>query len=241
MKGGWTQFVSFLMFPMVLGAVTFPPRPGPRQFVVDEAGLLSPAAETQLRRDLDLLLRQTAVPVLVVTLPSLAAYGAGDWSIEAYASALYNRWGIGHRVIREEDGTLREWNRGVLLLVAVGDRKVRIELGAGFGHDYDARARQILDRHVLPHFREGRYEQGILEGVEALGRMVRGDVGVEGEVPARGESGWMGWVVAAIAVLAMLWAVFGPSRRRGPDESQSFDGGSFGGGTSGGGGATGEW
>jgi len=64
------------------------------------------------------LLQEERMPLLVVTIPSLTEYGAAGYTIERYATALFNEWGIGSE----------ERNYGMLLLVAVGDRKARIEL-----------------------------------------------------------------------------------------------------------------
>ena len=59
-------------------------------------------------------------------------------------------------------------NDGVLLLVARQDRKARIELGAGYGKSRDADAARIMERSILPHFRDDDYGEGITEGVRAI-------------------------------------------------------------------------
>ena len=54
--------------------ITFPKKPGPRDFIVDKANLISPEVEEKLRERLDKLLREKFVLILVVTIPSLAHY-----------------------------------------------------------------------------------------------------------------------------------------------------------------------
>jgi uncharacterized protein len=91
--------------------------------------------------------------ITVVTIESLARYNAT--SIEAFATRLFNAWGIG-------DATR---NDGILILVAVADRTVRIELGVGYPPVHDGRALRVIDALMLPEFRDGRLAAGIEAGV----------------------------------------------------------------------------
>lgn len=60
-------------------------------------------------------------------------------------------------------------DNGVLLLIAVDDRKMRIEVGDGLeGVLTDARANQIIRNDIAPHFRAGRYDEGVLAGAKAI-------------------------------------------------------------------------
>src|SRR5262245_9695888 len=102
----------------LLGAVY----PAPKgEHLSDFAGVLQPGDAARIRSTAERVLRERGVPIVAVTIESLAAQGAAGWSIERYATNLYNEWGIGGR------GS----NRGVLLLVSVRDRKLRIATGAG--------------------------------------------------------------------------------------------------------------
>lgn len=73
--------------------VRFPPAPNvdARQFVVDQAGMLSAEDKARVDRLATDLLREHATPILVVTVPSLASYGAQGYSIERYACAAGSR------------------------------------------------------------------------------------------------------------------------------------------------------
>ena len=140
-----------------------PPRIGPREFIHDEADLMSPSDEAKIKKVCDKVLTDKKVPIIVVTIDSMAKYGARGWDIRVYGQHLFNTWQIG----------FEEWNQGMLLLVSKQDRKVAIELGAGWKREKDAECKRIIDKLIVPKFKEGSFSAGILAGVKALGRMAR--------------------------------------------------------------------
>src|SRR5262252_1336634 len=140
------------------GDVHYPPRPGPREFVLDEAKLLPDGAREQIRKLCDEVLTQKKAPIIVVTIESLASKGAGGWPIERYAMNLMDEWGVGWP----------DWNYGMLLLVSPGDRKARIELGGSWERRKDDEAHRVMSERIIPRFKEGRFDQGILDGVRGL-------------------------------------------------------------------------
>lgn len=141
--------VLFIAVPAL--AQSFPKLSGR---VVDEAGILSPATETALTAKLKGLEDQTGRQLVVVTLRSLEGR-----EIEEYGYRLGREWKIGQK------GT----NDGVLLIVAPNEKKVRIEVGYGLeGVLTDALSSVILQSAVLPKFREGDMEAGVVAGADAL-------------------------------------------------------------------------
>ena len=146
------------------GQVTYPQKIGEREFIADKAEVITPGDKDKIRAICSRLLDERGIPLVVVTITSMAEYGAANWQIERYAMNLFDEWGIGH--------TAR--NSGILLLVSKGDRKVRIELGAGWNHDRDAIATSIISQAIVPHFRTGQYSPGITQGVEALATRIGG-------------------------------------------------------------------
>lgn len=129
--------------------------------VVDQAQLLSPDAEAALTTRLEALERDTTDQLVVVTVPDLQGY-----EIEDYGYQLGRAWGIG------QAGK----NNGALLLVAPNERKVRIEVGYGLEPILtDALSALIIHDRILPSFREGFYERGITQGVEAIDQQLRLD------------------------------------------------------------------
>ncbi len=138
--------------------LTFPPLDGR---VVDGARLLSPAKEQEITAKLEALERDTTDQVVVVTVPSLQGH-----EIEDYGYQLGRAWGIG----REDK------DNGVLLLIAPDEKKVRIEVGYGLEPVLtDAMSALVIQNAILPSFRQGYYERGITQGVDAIDDQLRLD------------------------------------------------------------------
>jgi uncharacterized protein len=78
--------------------------------------------------------------------------------LEAFATRLFNDRGIGDP----------QRNDGVLLLLAVKDRVVRIELGSGYGRSLDARMGSVIETRMVPQFRRGDYGAGVVAGLEGV-------------------------------------------------------------------------
>lgn len=129
--------------------------------VVDQGRLLSPAAEAALTAKLESLEADTGDQLVVVTLDSLQGY-----EIEDYGYRLGRAWGIGPS----------QSDKGVLLIVAPNERKVRIEVGYGLEPVLtDALSSQIIQNDILPPFRQSGFERGINAGVDAIATQLRLD------------------------------------------------------------------
>lgn len=227
------------------GGVTFPEKPPKEHFYVDQAGLLSPNDAATIDKIAASLLSDEGVPMLVVTIPSLISFRATDHTVDSYAAALFDEWGIGSQ----------ERNTGILLLVSPGNRKARIELGKAWGGNHDADAELVMDSLIIPEFKRGNFSAGIKEGVNALDKVARGLAIPKAKDPwwlfpamilgvllvimvivslfKSGRSGW-GWAL----IVGIGFLIFFTLRLA---ASSALSGGSFGGGSSGGGGASGSW
>jgi len=129
--------------------------------VVDEANLIDPATEEALTNSLAALEARTSDQLVVVTVSSLKGQ-----PIEKASLDLANRWGIGRA---DEDN-------GVVMLVAPTDRKVRIEVGLGLeGLLTDAKSADVIQL-MLPEFRAGRMQEGIVKGVNAVEAILQSDM-----------------------------------------------------------------
>jgi uncharacterized protein len=122
--------------------------------VVDAADLLPPADEAALTERLADYERRTGHQLVVVTVPSLEGQ-----TIDAYTLALAKRWGIGRR----------DFNDGLVVLVAPNERMARIEVGLGLEQRLtNDRAAEIMKSQMIPAFGSGDFPRGIVDGVEAI-------------------------------------------------------------------------
>lgn len=139
---------------------------GEHDFLYDYADVISRATVLGIETTQARIFRELQIPIVVVTIDRMKDYGYGGTSLTEFARHWFDEWKI---------GSVRGPNRGILLLVSVGDRMVRIELGADWGHSRDYYCQQIVDHQLLPHFREGDYADGIAMAVESLAAMARAD------------------------------------------------------------------
>lgn len=232
-----------LFLPAALAGADDDPFPRLSGRVVDEAEILSAAAEERLVALLAGHEAATGNQVVVVTLSSLRGLDIAD-----YGRRLGNAWGIGEA----------ERDNGVLLIVAPAERAVRIEVGAGLESTLtDTTSRLIIEREIQPAVAAGDLEGGVLRGAEAILAALGGGY-LPPPAPRGNDLGVI--VVGALAVgflCAVVWALFaGIGRLVGPGRSVTggetprlrltstpagSGGFSGGGGTFRGGGASGRW
>ena len=135
-------------------AQTFPQNNGSP--VVDQASILTPEQQADLKSKSQALYTQTGRAFAVATVKSLEGY-----PVEDYAYRLGRAWGLGEK----------EKDNGVLLLVAPNDRKVSIATGYGAGaYMTDAMSGIIIREDILPHFKQSPpdYGGGIEAGADAI-------------------------------------------------------------------------
>jgi uncharacterized protein len=232
--GALLLLLLILASPALASGPKFPPLTGR---VVDGAGVLSASTQTQLTDMLAAHESATGEQVVVVTLDSLQGY-----TIEDYGYQLGRYWGIGQK----------GKNSGAILIVAPKEHKVRIEVGYGLeGTLTDAICATIIQSYILPSFKRGDFEAGILAGTTSILSVLGGNSPDTGQPessapavhyePPRGVQiaiilGFFLFplLVFSVIVLGMISSVGNRSRYGGSDRWDS--GGGFGGGSSGGGG-----
>lgn len=133
-------------------------------FVNDFAALLPEDVETRIRGHLKEVRDKRGLEFTVVTIQSIQDYGHSG-AIEPFATGLFNAWGIGNATR----------NDGVMMLIAVEDRDMRLEVGSGYGDAMNLEMRIIIDDVMLPEFRRDAYVLGIEKGVEEVIRAVTGE------------------------------------------------------------------
>lgn len=140
-------------------------QPTAQFFVNDFANVLSAQTEQEIVELGRALQQQTGAQAVAVTVPSLDGQ-----SVEDYAIDLANSWGIGQA----------EENNGVLILIAVEERKLRIEVGLGLeGALPDGKTGRIMDEYMTPPLRQNDYSAGMLEGYRAVASQIYQEYGID--------------------------------------------------------------
>ncbi len=159
--------VLSIAFGLLLGWGTLVPvfaytSPGsPTGFVNDYTGTLSAEQDQVLESKLSQFKTETTNEIAVVVVSTIR-----NDTIENYANELFREWGIGGK----------EYNNGILVLIAKDDRQARIEVGYGLeGAVPDLLAKQILDNEILFEFRNQGYFFGIDQGIDALMAATHGE------------------------------------------------------------------
>jgi uncharacterized protein len=136
--------------------------------VVDNAEILKPDTRKRLADELRQHEQRTTNQVAVLTVPTLQ----GE-SVEEYAVRVFEHWKLGKK----------GKDNGVLVVVAPQDRRMRIEVGYGLeGVLPDATAARIIRNVMTPRFKDGDYDGGIAQGVDAIVAQLEGK-----EAPAAAE------------------------------------------------------
>lgn len=231
-----------LLLTLAAGARAIEPKfPSLTGRVVDDANILSPSTRERLTGMLATHERATGQQVVIVTLGSLQGF-----PIEDFGYRLGRAWGIGER----------GKNTGALLIIAPKERQVRIEVGYGLeGRLTDALSRAIIERDLVPVFRQGSFDNGVLAGTAALLGVLGGDpTATPTPQPAPADDPFSA-ILLLFVILVIVFGIFG--RRRTPwmgpiiggiwsagggsSRNDGFGGFSGGGGSFGGGGASGRW
>ncbi|MBW2618066.1 MAG: TPM domain-containing protein [Deltaproteobacteria bacterium] len=143
-------------------AVEFPP---PEGAINDFADLIPAASEPRLEALAAEILSKTGVSMVVATFKDLS----GE-DIDTFSTGLYQAWGVGRA---GED-------KGVLMLLALKERRFRIETGYGVeGVLTDGVVGRIMRKDILPPFKKGRFDEGFEKGMTSMGQVVAQKAGVE--------------------------------------------------------------
>lgn len=246
-------FTFFLTFFTNLFALDVPALQGR---VNDYANVISKNDEQQINEYLTNVENQTGIQIAVLTIPSLK----GE-DIAAYGVKVAEKWKLGQK--GEDNGTL--------LLVAMEERELRIEVGYGLeGLLTDAKCGLIIRNVIIPEFKDGDYSGGIKKGVMNIGGIACGDTEIvdkkvlneEDEDSGAGLVFMIIWMIFIFVIITSKGGIFkwiflsnvsrnigrninagnhSSSHKSGGFGGSNFGGFSGGGGHFGGGGASGHW
>jgi uncharacterized protein len=192
--------ILVILAPSLLRAEPVTAVPNPRvtdgTWVTDMPGALRAETVARLNQVVGDVEKSHGIEMAVVVIALLDGL-----TIEEFAEQLFQRWGIGKK----------DRDNGLLLLWSTGDRKVRVEVGYGLeGVLPDGKAGAILDAYVIPRFKDGEFDEGVIAGVEAVLAAARDEAVA---LPAPGTESyedagwlslwpWLGTIPAAGAGLA---------------------------------------
>ena len=170
--------------------------------IVDQTGTLTAGQIQQLADKIAASRKEKSYQIGILILPTLG----NDEYLEGYSLKVARDWGIGEK----------DTSNGVLLLIVKDDRKLRIEVGRGLEGDLtDVRANRIIRNVITPKFKEGKYFEGISDGVNSIQLAVA----AKPDPAAAKTTESVDWgaivstaVFIGIAVLSWLGAVLGRSK-----------------------------
>lgn len=192
-----TQRLLVLFIVVTAGALSvfaqeIPPKPNPPVLVNDLAKVLTEDQKNTLENYLVQYDDTTSNQIVVLTVPTLNGYEP-----EEYALKVLRDWGVGNK----------ETNNGIVVLVAVNDRRMRIEVGYGLeGAIPDMVASAIIRNDMQPAFREGNYFRGIFNAVKSLQDAAAGEYKApDGYNKRRAPGGKGSALIIILFVLFVLW------------------------------------
>lgn len=189
--------------------------------VHDEAHILSEGFVAQLEQRLKAHEDSTSNQIAVLIIPSLE----GE-VIEEYTLRVAETWKLG----------TENKDNGVLLFIAVGDRKVRIEVGEGLeGALTDATSNQIIRNEIAPYFRQDNYEGGVSAAVDAIISAIKGEYQADAQ-PVTKQKRRGGSFLGFLIVIIIIVIISNIRRRGGRGGGWSSGAGWYGGFGGGGGG-----
>ena len=228
-----------------------PEYPGYTGYVNDFANVISPDEKTKITAIIQAVERATSAEIAVVTMSTIAPL-----DIDLYAVKLFERWGIGKK----------GKDNGLLIILAMKERKWRIEAGYGLeGALPDAVCSELGRNTMVPYFKQGQFGKGLLAGTmvaaERIGKEYNVDLQevlkktgyqevVPQQSPGRSILSTIFTLILFVLIFGMRMGLFGfllfgrPGYWSGGHTGTGGFGGGFGGfggGMSGGGGASGGW
>lgn len=211
--------------------------------VHDDAGILSPSTVDYLERSLQAFEDSTSNQIAVLIVPTLE----GE-TIDQFGIRVADAWKLG----------AKDRDNGVILLVALEERKMRIEVGQGLeGPLPDAVCNRIIRNEMAPAFRRQQYDAGVVASVDAIRKAIKGEYVGTGTHKTKRQRLPAGFIVLLLIIILVMrsrgnrgggsgWSsgrgwYYGGGGRGWGGGGGGFGGFSGGGGSFGGGGSSGSW
>lgn len=211
-----------ILFCIIIGALCLSackssafnvPEPTGEFYVNDYANVMDQSTKDRIV-DMGSRLQKTegsqGAQVVVLTVQTL-----NDRSLEEYSYEVAQKWGIGNK----------EADNGVLILLALDERKSRIEVGYGLeGALNDAKTGRIQDRYMIPYFKKDDFNTGLIQGYSAIVQEICEEYGLDAsqfehpyglplEEESGGDSSAIEFIISGIVFLLVV--IIGSIRRGG--------------------------
>lgn len=229
----------FCLISIFSFAQDFPEKP--QTLVNDYSGVLSASEKQLLEQKLVAFNDSTSTQIAIAIVKSV-----GDYDINEYALELGRKWGVG------QNGK----NNGIMMVMAIGDRKISIQTGYGLeGALPDIYTKRIIEYDIKPYFKAGNYYAGLDASTTSIIKYIKGEYKADPKsvTQKKGSSIIILVIIVFIVIILMkkgggnggsqviggrgaadslFWAMLLGSGNRG--SGGGFGGGGFGGGSGGG-------
>lgn len=183
-------FSCFLLCSLLAFSQELPPKSN--TLVTDFTNTLSASDKEQLEHKLEAFNDSTSTQIAVVIMKSV-----GDYDINDYGQRLGRAWGIGQK----------GKNNGILVLAAMGDRKVTIQTGYGAeGALPDVITHEIIQNDIRPNFKAGDYYAGLDAATNDIIKYVKGEYKADKKPQGKGGGGSI--AILIIIVIVILIVIF---------------------------------
>jgi uncharacterized protein len=185
-----------------------PKRPNPPRLVNDFANILTPEQVDALERKLIAYDDSTSNQIAIVILPTITDKSGQEYPIEDVSLKILRDWGVGNK----------KNNNGIVILAAMQEHKLRIEVGYGLeGAIPDMTAKAIIEDDLRPNFKSNDYYRGFDAAINSIMLAARGEYKApEGYGQGKGNPGKsIGKIIVGIIILFVILGMFGGGNKGG--------------------------
>ena len=184
----WSALIILIATASNLGLAGIPERPKPPRLCNDFSGTLTAEEQAELEAFCVALDKETSVQLCLVVIPDMDGMEVSD-----YANRLFEQWGIGRA--QQDDG--------VLLLMALSERRIRIENGYGLESVLtDALSRRLIEQDIRPAMRFNGLAAALNAGAQSIATIIRREY-TDGETRSETANG------KESGGISLFWVVFG--------------------------------
>jgi uncharacterized protein len=185
-----------------------PKRPNPPRLVNDFANILTPEQVDALERKLIAYDDSTSNQIAIVILPTITDKSGQEYPIEDVSLKILRDWGVGNK----------KNNNGIVILAAMQEHKLRIEVGYGLeGAIPDMTAKAIIEDDLRPNFKSNDYYRGFDAAINSIMLAARGEYKAPSGYHVGGKSVGksIGKIIVGIIILFVILGMFGGGNKGG--------------------------